>query len=70
MSVKHKVKETKTSRQIQGDRLLEVVELRPATADEARCETENLARGTAIASERALRRIWDTPEEDEAWQNL
>lgn len=27
-------------------------------------------RSTALASERALSRIWDTPEEDEAWQHL
>ncbi len=27
-------------------------------------------RVTALASEQALRKIWDTPEEDEAWQHL
>ena len=27
-------------------------------------------RVTALASERALSKIWDTPEEDEAWQHL
>lgn len=26
--------------------------------------------GTAIASEGALRKDWDAPEEDEAWRNL
>jgi hypothetical protein len=26
--------------------------------------------GTAIASEPALRKDWDTPEEDEAWKSL
>jgi hypothetical protein len=29
-----------------------------------------LARLTALASERALSRIWDTPEEDAAWAHL
>ena len=27
-------------------------------------------RVTALASEQALIKIWDTPEEDEAWQHL
>ena len=30
----------------------------------------NLGRLTAIASEQSLGKIWDTPEEDEAWRNL
>ena len=29
-----------------------------------------LARQTALASEAALAKIWDTPEEDEAWRHL
>lgn len=31
---------------------------------------ESLARLTMLASEAAMRRIWDTPEEDEAWKDL
>ena len=26
--------------------------------------------GTAIASEKSLAKLWDTPEEDEAWSDL
>jgi hypothetical protein len=29
-----------------------------------------LGRATALASEPALARLWDTPEEDAAWQHL
>jgi hypothetical protein len=29
-----------------------------------------LARQTALASESTIARIWDTPEEDEAWRHL
>ena len=28
------------------------------------------SRLTALASEKTLSKIWDTPEEDEAWQDL
>ena len=31
---------------------------------------ESLARQTALASELTLAKIWDTPEEDEAWRHL
>ena len=31
---------------------------------------ENLGRMTALASESVLRSLWDTPEEDAAWQHL
>ena len=30
----------------------------------------DLARATAIAGEDALRKIWDTPEEEEVWRNM
>ena len=39
--------------------------LRRLFADE-----EDLGLLTALASENALSGIWDTPEEDEAWQHL
>jgi len=31
---------------------------------------EDLGRACAVASEAALRKFWDTPEEDEAWRNM
>ncbi len=31
---------------------------------------EDLALATRLAGEATLRRIWDTPEEDEAWRDL
>ena len=31
---------------------------------------ENLGRLTALASQDVLGALWDTPEEDEAWQHL
>jgi hypothetical protein len=69
--VKTKVKEAKQPEQTRAKgRLREVVEVIPTTSDEAPREADNLARTTAIASERTLRKIWDTPEEDEAWQHL
>lgn len=30
----------------------------------------SLARQTALLAEPTLRKIWDTPEEDEAWRDL
>jgi uncharacterized protein (DUF1778 family) len=33
-------------------------------------EAMPLAQQTALLSEAALRRLWDTPEEDEAWRHL
>ena len=30
----------------------------------------DLGRATAIASEAALRKFWETPEEDAAWRNM
>jgi len=30
----------------------------------------SLARQTALAAEATLAKIWDTPEEDEAWRHL
>jgi hypothetical protein len=33
-------------------------------------DLEDTARLTALASERALSKIWDTPEEDAAWAHL
>ena len=30
----------------------------------------SLARLTALASEPTLKKLWDTPEEDEAWRHL
>ncbi|MGI4787602.1 MAG: plasmid mobilization protein [Janthinobacterium lividum] len=30
---------------------------------------EDLGRACALASEATLRKFWDTPEEDEAWQH-
>jgi hypothetical protein len=32
--------------------------------------SDRTARLTAIAGENTLKKIWDTPEEDEAWQHL
>ena len=31
---------------------------------------ENLAHLTMLAAEPVLSRVWDTPEEDEAWKHL
>jgi len=31
---------------------------------------DNLGHVTALASEHSLKKIWDTPEEDEAWRDL
>ena len=44
----------------------------PARPTDGRAEDEKelLARATVKASEPALRKIWDTPEEDETWQDL
>lgn len=39
------------------------IEIRPLDDFEERM-------GTAIASEKALAKLWDTPEEDEAWSHL
>lgn len=39
------------------------IEIRPLDDVEKRM-------GTAIASEKALAKLWDTPEEDEAWEYL
>lgn len=39
------------------------IEIRPLDDVERRM-------GTAIASEKALAKLWDTPEEDEAWDYL
>ncbi len=30
----------------------------------------DLGRATALASEQALKRLWETPEEDVAWRNF
>lgn len=30
----------------------------------------SLARQTSLASEQTIRKLWDTPEEDEAWRGL
>jgi hypothetical protein len=35
-----------------------------------RSEASDNARNTALAGEHALSKIWDTPEEDEAWRHL
>jgi hypothetical protein len=32
--------------------------------------SDRTARLTAIAGENTIKKIWDTPEEDEAWQHL
>jgi hypothetical protein len=39
-------------------------------ADLERRESVREARQTALASEDALAKIWNTPEEDAAWQHL
>ncbi len=71
MRVRNKVKEAKQSKQAPGgDRLPDLVKVRPMTSDQSPREIDGLARKTAIASERTLQKIWDTPEEDEAWQHL
>jgi len=31
---------------------------------------EDLGRACALASEATLRKFWDTPEEDKAWQDM
>jgi hypothetical protein len=31
---------------------------------------DRMARLTAITAQNTLKKIWDTPEEDEAWQHL
>lgn len=33
-------------------------------------QEENAARLTMLAAEPVLRRLWDTPEEDDAWKDL
>ena len=33
-------------------------------------QNEESGRVTALLSERSLAKIWDTPEEDEAWRDL
>jgi hypothetical protein len=38
--------------------------------EDASEETIPLSHATAIASEPALARLWETPEEDAAWQHL
>jgi hypothetical protein len=43
---------------------------RALTADDAAPDMIPLSRATALASEPALTRLWDTPEEDAAWQYL
>src|SRR5579862_184027 len=35
-----------------------------------RSEANDDGRATALASERVLSKIWDTPEEDDAWRHL
>jgi hypothetical protein len=48
-----------------------IVNIARALANEdAAQETFSLSRATALASEPALARLWDTPEEDAAWQHL
>lgn len=43
---------------------------RALTADDGAPDTIPLSRATALASEPALARLWDTPTEDTAWQDL
>ena len=43
---------------------------RALAADDAAPNMIPLSRATALASEPALARLWDTPEEDAAWQHL
>jgi prevent-host-death family protein len=46
----------------------ELAQKRTLRQAQRRLQEEALA--TMLASERVLAREWDTPEEDEAWQNL
>jgi hypothetical protein len=43
---------------------------RALAGEDAAQGTIPLSRATALASEPALARVWDTPEEDVAWQHL
>jgi hypothetical protein len=43
---------------------------RALAADDVAPSTIPLSRATALASEPALTRLWDTPEEDAAWRHL
>ena len=42
----------------------------PEAIDDFCLDDEDLSLSTMLASESALRRLWDTPKEDEAWQDL
>jgi hypothetical protein len=50
-------------------RLIVAIARALATEDAAQ-DTIPLSRATALAGEQALARLWDTPEEDAAWQHL
>jgi hypothetical protein len=51
-------------------RQLIVTIARALAGEDGTPETIPLSRATALASEPALARLWDTREEDAAWQHL